>query len=221
VGRAFSLALAQLFTGPILSVLGICAVLSALTFVGVWFGVDYAVEWLWPDTDGASWLGWIEGFATLLIAWFLFPIVASLFIAMFLEHVCGVVERQHYPELPKAEGISLLQSLGVAVSYLGALVLANLLLLVLLFFPPVYAGAWFVVNGWLIGREYVELVALRRLSPKDVRELRARHSGESLVTGGVIALLMAMPLVNLVVPVFATALTVHRVHSWRREDASR
>jgi len=219
MGRAISLALAQLFTTPVLGVLALCALLSALTFVGVWFGVDYAVEWLWPDSEGASWLGWLEGLATVLLAWFLFPVVASLFIAMFLEHVCSVVERQHYPDLPEAEGITILQSIGVAMSYLGALLVANLLLLALLFFPPVYAIAWFAVNGWLIGREYVELVALRRLSPKDVKGLRGRHSGESMLTGALIALLMTLPLINLVVPVFATALTVHRFHDWRRADA--
>ena len=220
MGRAISLALAQLFSGPVLLVLGLCALLSAGTFVAVWFGVDYAVEWLWPDTDGASWLGWLEGFLTLVIAWFLFPVVASLYIALFLDYVAGAVEKQHYPELPEAQGITTLQSLGVALSYLGALLVANLLLLFLLFFPPLYAVAWFVVNGALIGREYVELVALRRMSPADVKTLRRRHGGESMLTGAVIALLMATPLINLIVPVFATALTVHRVHDWRRRDQS-
>ena len=56
------------------------------------------------------------------------------------------------------------------------------------------------------------------MSPADVKTLRRRHGGESMLTGAVIALLMATPLVNLIVPVFATALTVHRVHDWRRRD---
>ena len=51
------------------------------------------------------------------------------------------------------------------------------------------------------------------------RGLRGRHSGESMLTGALIALLMTLPLINLVVPVFATALTVHRFHDWRRSDA--
>jgi len=218
MGRAISLALLQLFSAPILGVLGACAILSALTFVGVWFGLDALVSWLWPAGAELDWLGVLEGLATLLLAWFLFPIVASLFIALFLEYVCGVVEKEHYPDLPPAEGITILQSLSVAVSYLGAMVVGNLLLLVLLFFPPVYALAWIALNGYLIGREYLELVALRRLSPSDTKALRRRHRGESMLTGALIAFLMAMPLINLIVPVFASALTVHRFHDWRRRD---
>jgi uncharacterized protein involved in cysteine biosynthesis len=221
MGRAISLALAQLFTAPILGVLGLCALFSIVTFVAVWFGIDYAVLWLWPDSDGESWLGWLEGLATLVLAWFLFPIVASVFIALFLDYICNVVEKQHYPHLPKAPGISIVQSVAVALSYLAALVLANVLLLFLLFFPPIYAVAWFAVNGWLIGREYLELVALRRLSPNETKALHRRRNGECLLTGAVIAFLMTMPLINLIVPVFASALMVHRFHAWQAQDAAR
>ena len=217
--RAVLLALAQLFSGRILGVLALCAALSVGTFVGVWFGIDAYVSALWPDASASSWLGWTGGLATLALAWFLFPIVASLFIGLFLDYVCRVVEEQHYPDLPAAPGISLLQGLIVALRYFAAFVLVNALLLVLLLFPPLYVAAWFVLNGYLIGREYVELVALRRLSPDEARSLRRRRSGESTLTGGVIALFMTIPLLNLVVPVFASAMTVHRFHDWRKQSA--
>lgn len=218
MGRALSLALAQLFTAPILKVLGVCTALSLATFVAVWFGIDYALEAWFPSTAESAWFGWLGGLATLVLAWFLFPVVASVYIALFLEHVCRVVEQRHYPELPKAPGISLAQSLGVTVSYVLALLVANVLLLALVFFPPAYAVAWFVVNGWLLGREYLELVALRRLSPTETRSLRLRRGGECLATGAGLAFLMTLPFVNLIVPVFATAVMVHRFHDWRRRD---
>ena len=219
MGRAISLALAQLFSGPILGVLGLCAILSALTFVGVWFGLDALLSWAWPEGAELDWLGVLEGLATLVLAWFLFPIVASAFVALFLDYVCKVVEKQHYPDLPQARGITILQGVGVAISYLGAMVIGNVLLLFLLFFPPVYAIAWIAMNGYLIGREYVELVALRRLTPRETKDLRRRHGGESMLTGALFAFLMTLPLVNLIVPVFAAALTVHRFHDGRRRDA--
>lgn len=220
MGRAFALALGQLFTGPVLGVLGACTVLSALTFVAVWFGIDFGVAWLWPGGSEQSWLGWLEGLVTLVLAWFLFPVVASLFIALFLDYICGVVEKRYYPDLPKAHGITFLQSLGVALSYFGAMLLANILLLFLLLFPPLYPVAWITVNGYLIGREYVELVALRRLSPGDTKQLRQKHGGEALLIGALIAFLLTMPLLNLVVPVFASAFTVHRFHAWRGRAAA-
>ena len=219
MGRAISLALAQLFSGAILGVLGLCAILSALTFAGVWFVLDALMSWAWPSGAELDWLGVLEGLATLLIAWFLFPIVASVFVSLFLDYVCKVVERQHYPDLPQARGITVLQGFGVAISYLGAMVIGNVLLLLLLFFPPVYAIAWIAMNGYLIGREYLELVALRRLTPREARDLRRRHGGESMLTGALIAFLMTLPVINLIVPVFAASLTVHRFHDWRKRDA--
>ena len=220
MGRAVALAMGQLFSGPILRILGLCAVLSALTFVGVWVSVDYAVEWLWPTSAEQGWIGWLEGFFTLLLAWFLLPVVASLFIALFLDFVCGVVEERHYPDLPKAPGVTAMQSLGVALSYFFAKVVINALLLFLLLVPPLYLVAWVLLNGYLLGREYTELVSLRRLSPGDTQKLRTKHSGEVLLIGVMIASLLALPLINLIAPVFASVFTVHRFHDWRASGAA-
>lgn len=220
--RAFSLAVGQMFSGPILRVLGGSALLSTLTFIGVWYGVDYAVTWLWPSLRDSALVGWMGAFATLALAWFLFPVVASLLISLFLDYVCSAVEKEHYPHLPAASGVTILQSVGVALSYTGALLLVNVLLLTLLFIPPIYAVAWIILNGYLLGREYVELVALRRLSPRDVKVLRRRHRAEGTLTGAIAAFFMTIPLLNLIVPVFTAALTVHRFHDWQgsRSDAS-
>lgn len=217
--RAIALALAQMFSGRILGVLTVCALLSAGTFAGIWLGIDAYVSEQWPDAADSSWLGWMEGLATLALAWFLFPIVASVFIGLFLDRVCSIVEAKHYPDLPEARGASLLQGLGVALRYFAALVLVNAMLLVLLLFPPLYVAAWVALNGYLLGREYVELVALRRLPPREARDLRRRHAGESTLTGAVIAVFMTVPLLNLIVPVFAAAMTVHRFHDWRTRSA--
>ena len=219
--RAIALALSQLFTGPILGVLGACAMLSIACFVGIWFGLDWLFAW-WLGGDDHEGLATILGsLTTLILAWFLFPLVASAFVAAFLDKVADLVERRHYPELPKAVGLSVAQSVFVAVRFLVVLIGANVLLLLLLFFPPVYAVAAVVVNGWLVGREYLELVAMRRLSRTEADALRRRHGTECFLTGVVLALLLAVPFVNLVLPVVGTAVMVHRYHDWQRHDGSR
>jgi len=215
--RAISLGLAQLFSGRILGIIGACTMLSVACFAGVWYGLYYALEHWLGSWEFATTLG---GVTTLVLAWFLFPLVAGVFVALFLDAIATIVEQQHYPELPKADGLSFGQSLVVALRYLVVLVLANVALLVLLLFPPVYAVAWFVVNGWLVGREYFELVAMRRLTPKQADELRGARGGEVFVTGMVIAGLLTIPFVNLVLPIVATAVMVHRYHDWRREAAA-
>ena len=50
--RAFSLAVGQMFSGPILGVLGACAMLSIACFGGLWFGIDWAIETWLEGSDG-------------------------------------------------------------------------------------------------------------------------------------------------------------------------
>lgn len=214
--RAFSLAFAQLFTGPILTVIGACTMLSIACFLGVWFGVDWAVvTWFEVDEESTGWLGWLSGFATLVLAYFLFPIVATAFVTLFLDRVARTVEKQHYPDLSPAKGLPFMASLAVTARFLVVMITANALLLALLLFPPVYAVAWFVVNGWLLGREYFELVAMRRLSPEDADSLRKRQGLPTFLTGLMLALLLIVPLLALILPVLATTVMVHRFHELR------
>ena len=53
------------------------------------------------------------------------------------------------------------------------------------------------------------MVALRRLDAAAARSLRSRFAGHIFVGGVVVAGLFALPLVNLVAPVIATAFMVH------------
>lgn len=219
--RAFSLAVGQMFSGPILGVLGACAMLSIACFGGLWFGIDWAIETWLEGSDGflaelASTGGGLV--AALVLAYFLFPIVATAFVSLFLERIAKTVEAQHYPHLPAAKPLPILASLAVTARFVILMIGANVLLLVLLFFPPVYAVMWFVVNGWLIGREYLELVSMRRISVRDTDRLRKRRGTETLMTGIVLAVLLPIPLFNLVLPVFATCVMVHRFHEWRGSE---
>ncbi len=88
-----------------------------------------------------------------------------------------------------------------------------------LFAPWAYPFAYFGVNGFLLGREYFELVAFRRLPPADAAAMRREHSGELLVTGIAIAFLVTVPIVNIVMPIVATAVLVHQFEAWRRVPA--
>ena len=117
----------------------------------------------------------------------------------------------------KRVSVLLASSIVAAVRLLVLGLLANVLLLVLLVVVPVvYPFAWLVVNGWLLGREYFELVGLRRLPRADANALRGRAGGEVWLIGATIALGSAVPVVNLIAPVWATALFVHRHAAWRQ-----
>lgn len=214
---AFSKALNQLFDPRILRILGGSVLLSVGCFVVVWV----AVAWTLTNVDFFE-TGWLEttldvlgGLATLALTWFLFPMVAMAFIGLFLEHIARAVEAKHYPYLEKAPGISFLQGLGSTLRFLGLVIVVNLLLLVLLLFPPAYPVGYLFANGFLISREYFDLVALRRMQPAQARALHRQHTGEMLALGILTAFLLTLPFVNFIAPVLATAAMVHRFEAWR------
>ena len=85
----------------------------------------------------------------------------------------------------------------------------NLLALPFYLLPFVNIALFWVVNGYLIGREYFELVALRHLPFAEVAALRKRHRMRVFLAGVIIALFTTVPLLNLFAPLFGTALMVH------------
>jgi uncharacterized protein involved in cysteine biosynthesis len=68
---------------------------------------------------------------------------------------------------------------------------------------------FYALNGYLLGREYFELVALRHLPAPAAAQLRRRHRVKLFWGGVTIAFLSSLPVVNLLVPVIATAFMVH------------
>ncbi len=219
---AFSRALAQLGDPRIVRTLALCVLLSVACFAASWAGIAWLLtatrvfEIAWLDTA----LDVLGALATLLLTWFLFPLVASAFVALFLDRVATAVEAKHYPDLPPSPGVPMSVGLVASVRFLALVLAANALLLLLLLLvplvPPAYVVGYYVVNGFLIGREYYDLVALRRLSAADARALRRRHGTELLATGAVGAVLLTVPFVNFVAPVLVTAAVVHRFEAWRR-----
>ena len=75
--------------------------------------------------------------------------------------------------------------------------------------PGVNIVAFFLVNGYLLGREFFEFAAMRIRSPDEARLYRSRHSGTVFAAGLVIAAFLAIPILNLLTPLFAAGLMVH------------
>ncbi|HWT30159.1 MAG TPA: EI24 domain-containing protein, partial [Propylenella sp.] len=92
---------------------------------------------------------------------------------------------------------------------LGAVLLVNAIALPLILVVGFGFVVFMVANAYLLGREYFELAALRFHDQATVRRLRARHSARIFGAGLLIAAFLAVPVVNLLAPLFATAFMVH------------
>lgn len=193
------------------------SIISALiTFVLLWS----VVGWLLRETSISN-IGWLEGaidllggIATLALTWFLFPATVSAVIGFFLDQVADCVENRHYPNLPTAAGLPMGESIMMSMKFLGILIALNILMLPFLFLGPLFPFVFYLVNGYLLGREYFELVASRRLPPAEVTRLRKARQGSVMAVGVVIAFALTVPVVNLLMPVVATSAMVHLFERW-------
>ncbi len=208
--------LRQLPDRRFLKVLGVSLLLAALLYVGLVAAVAWALtsfslfELTWLDRL-VDVLGWI---AFAWIAILLFPSFAMAIQGLLLEDVAQAVESRYYPDLPEPRPQSWGELIVTTLQLLLTVLAVNLLLLpvylALIFVPPLNLALFYLVNGWLLGREYFETVALRRLEPREARTLRRRNRSQVWLTGAVIAALFSIPFVNLTAPVIGTALMLHR-----------
>jgi uncharacterized protein involved in cysteine biosynthesis len=157
----------------------------------------------------------------LLSAFLMFP-VAALFVNLYLDRIVDAVEARHYPELAAVRPMGLAEALKGAVGFTLVVLGVNLVAMIFYLISGPFAPLVFwVVNGYLFGREYFELVALRRLEPADMRRLRGHHRLRIWLAGTLMAVPLSIPVLNLLVPVVGVATYTHMFHRlWRREDVS-
>ena len=222
---AFFAALRQLRDPPIKRVIRSVALWTAAAFGMLGWALWAAIAGL----DFASGLGFIPfdwlrdalialavligGLVFFALFWLLFVAIVHLVSSFYIERVVAAVEARHYPHLGAARPLKPLATLAVTVRFLGVLVLLNLLAAVVYWIPIVGLVAFYLLNGYLFGREYFELIATRRLDRGAMGALRRDHPGRLLAAGLIIALLFSLPLINLVAPIVAAAAMVHVYHA--------
>lgn len=169
-----------------------------------------------PWVDSA--IDWLGSIATIGVVWLLFPAVASVIIGFLLEDIAEAVERKHYPHLEPANSIPWGETLVEAIKFACVMVFLNILALpIYLLFPAINLVLFYTLNGYLISREYFELVGQRRVGVKKAKALRKAYQGKLLIAGACTAFLLTIPLVNLIAPVVGTAVMVHLFHNWRQD----
>ena len=186
--------------------------LSGLAFVLIWTAaaalLAHTALFGWRPLD---WLVELAGGLTVLVlSWLLFPAVVTMIIGFFLEPVAAAVEALHFPGRGPPRRQSIYETLVPSVRLMLLTIVLNLLALPLyLLLPGLNVFIFLGLNGYLFGREYFEIVALRRLNIGEVKTVRHRFSGRVFCGGVMIAGVFAVPLVNLIAPVIATAFMVH------------
>jgi len=236
--KSLSRAFSQSFDPAFRRVFNRSLLFSLVTFIVVWlaswFALDWAGEWLvaWVrDWVGEGfWLSvmeWLVDIAAVgaiaIASFFLFPAVMVSIMAMLLDDIAQAVERRYYPDLPPARPQPLAEAIFGNLIFVAVTLILNLLVLplylVLIWIPPLNLLLFYLLNGYLLGREYFEMVAVRRLDLAAAKRLRREFRGRVILAGAVITFLLTIPLVNLVTPIIAAAFMLHIFENLRRQAA--
>ncbi len=220
---AFFKAFGQLFTPGfqwiLLKSIALTIGLFMLALWGLRTGLDafdiFPWGWLETTVDIIAGLGVIAGMV------FLIGPITALFAGLFLDRIAEQVERRHYPEDPAGVDPPIAVSMWTALKFTFVIVLVNILVLLIALLPGINIVAYIVGNGYLLGREYFEMVAARFMPRRDVKALRKANAGKVFVAGAMIAFIAAIPFVNFLVPLFATAFMVHVFKGVTRRQSER
>ncbi|MFP6749202.1 MAG: EI24 domain-containing protein [Alphaproteobacteria bacterium] len=181
-----------------------------------------AFYWAVPEVTyfESDWLQWLNSvmaagsalafFAVLVLT---FSATATLIGGIFLDDIAEAVENRHYTGDQPGRSADFSKTFAVSMRFIAMTVVLNILVLpiylVALFIPPIFACIFYGLNGYLLSREYFELVSLRHQDEKLARRLRKANGFKVFMAGVVIAFLITVPIVNLFVPILATAFMLH------------
>lgn len=224
LSRAFAQSTDPAFRGVFWKSFGAATGTFIVLWILAWLGLSWLGEglsaWLASQEIGGFWgtaLEWLAsagGVVTVLVtSFFLFPAVMVLIMSLLLDDIAAAVERRYYPDAPPARQQPWSEILVSGLQLVVVALFLNLLLLplylALSFLPPLNAFVFYLVNGYLLGREYFELVAVRRIAFTETKQWRRRFRGRIYLAGIIIAVLLTIPLLNLITPIIATAFMVH------------
>jgi CysZ protein len=210
----------QILTPPFRAVLWKTLALTLALLAAIWAflhklivaGVGLTHPWAAAPLSLLSGVGLFLGLA------FLITPVSFLVAGYFFDELALLAERESAPDEAPGKPLSLSQSLLLSVKFSAVTLAVNLAALLLLLVPGINAVVFFAANAYLSGRGYFELAAARYLSFPEVRRLRKSNSLRVFAAGLVIAALLAIPLANLLTPLFGTAFMVRIVRDIRRSS---
>lgn len=223
---AFAQALRQMGDSRFRRVIWLGIALALALLFAAYAAFLLAIQTFTPDMADLPVIGPVSGLHAffglasllfmLVLSIFLMVPVAGVFSGLFLEDVAAAVEDRHYPGLPPVAPMPKATALIESINLLGLIVALNVLGLVLLpLAGPLYLPLFWVLNGWLLGREYFTLAALRRLTRPEVAALRRRNGLRIWAAGTLMAVPLSLPLVNLLIPVLGAATFTHLFHRLR------
>ncbi|WP_455479439.1 sulfate transporter family protein [Bartonella sp. B23] len=216
--RALQRLITSQYRAMILKVLGITFFVLAV----LWLCIrQFFISYFWPWIAGfipglPGWAGWL-GFLmlivfslglALLMAFLIAPITAMIG-GFFIDSAAEIIEKEDYPNEPIGQALPFRRSLILSIKFAILSLFGNMLAFILFFVPGVNLIAFYVINGYLLGREYFVFAAYRFRSEQKAHVFLRTHDTTVFGAGLLIALFVSIPILNLATPLFAAAFMTH------------
>ena len=213
LAKAGGKALNSLPNGKLFVIFLLSMLLNAIVLIGLIALVDRLVSsvdvfdfWLWD---------WIFENIILLfssvLAYLVFPILLPLIISFFDTAIADTIEKSDYPEVPTPEP-PFWPTLGQDLSFTLKAIGLNILVLPFYLLPVVNIFLYYILNGYLLGNEFFNVVAGRHMTRAEADQLRRKHRFNIILCGCGITFSATIPFLNLVAPIMGVVLMVHFFH---------
>jgi CysZ protein len=167
--------------------------------------------WLGAQMESGLWVMIGGTFISGMLAWLLFPGVMPIIVNFFDDQIATLIEKQDYPHVvPKAPDFW--PELWHDARFSLLAVSLNVLVFPLYLVPLINAFVFFMLNGYLLGREFFVMVAKRHMPVDEAVRLRKAHRMTVLFAGMALVFCAITPLLNFIAPFFGIALMTHLFH---------
>lgn len=216
--RRFIKAFAQLQDSDTRKIIWKSAFITLVAYIVLITTVCWLVSGI--DYSNGYWMyaGFLGGFLAIALSLIFFPTLCMVVSAFFLEDVASAVEKRYgYPiEINREQSFREIVVTGIKFALVS--ILLNVLVLPLYFIPVLNVIALYSINGYLVGREYFEIVALRKINADKTSFIRKKSNTSITISGALIAFFMTIPLFNLFAPVIGIAFMVHKFEELRNTN---
>ena len=180
----------------------IAALVGFVGLAGVFF------SWLFTDPMFA----WLGGIGSAVLAWFLFPGIMPVIVNFFGERIASIIEKKDYPQAQPIQDASAVKEFLHDAKFSAMTIGLNILVLPLYLLPVINLFLFYLLNGYLLGREFFVMVARRHQPIPEAETLRRRYSRTVMAAGIMLAFLATIPILNLLAPFWGIALMTHLYH---------
>lgn len=198
--------------------------------------LQFGLNLYWPESFETGW-GWLDEYGEELSSagfwavaafssYFLFPGVVTMVMGIMIDQIATAVEEDYYPNRIGTRKVNLGETLFSAFKLMLLMIIVNLIAFVpyvILFFMGGFGfiALFVVVNGFLLGREYFEMVAARHMEPADLKYVRVENGSRIFFAGALIAGMFMVPFLNLLAPIIGASVMTHVFHGFRPASARR